>query len=132
MELTLFVYNINSQYFCIKSGLNYLRYKRYKRNETGGHIFFCNLYFHRNGIYILYINCYHNRKIYILHWLVVPLYIEHFWTIIYHINTLHNILLRFSASLDLSSVLIKQTYSSKLLIYEYIRIFRHIFWYLLK
>ena len=30
MELTLFVYNINSQYFCIKSGLNYLRYKRYK------------------------------------------------------------------------------------------------------
>ena len=87
MELTLFVYNINSQYFCIKSGLNYLRYKRYKRNETGGHIFFCNLNFHRNGIYILYIDCYHHRKIYILHWLVVSLYIEHFWTIIYHINT---------------------------------------------
>ena len=53
-ELTLFVYNINTQYFCIKSGLNYLRYKRYKRNETEGHIFFCNLNFHRNGIYILY------------------------------------------------------------------------------
>ena len=53
MELTLFVYNINSQYFCIKSGLNYLRYKRYNRNETEGHIFFCNLNFHRNGIYIL-------------------------------------------------------------------------------
>ena len=87
MELTLFVYNINSQYFCIKSGLNYLRYKRYNRNETEGHIFFCNLNFHRNGIYILYINCYHHRKIYVLHWLVVPLYIEHFWTIIYHINT---------------------------------------------
>ena len=87
MELTLFVYNINSQYFCIKSGLNYLRYKRYDRNETEGHIFFCNLNFHRNGKYILYINCYHHRKIYILHWLVVPLYIEHFWTIIYHINT---------------------------------------------
>ena len=87
MELTLFVYNINSQYFCIKSGLNYLRYKRYNRNETEGHIFFCNLDFHRNGIYILYINCYHHGKIYILHWLVVPLYSEHFWTIIYHINT---------------------------------------------
>ena len=87
MELTLFVYNINSQYFCVKSGLNYLRYKRYDRNETEGHIFFCNLIFHRNGIYILYINCYHHRKIYILNWLVVPLYIEHFWTIIYHINT---------------------------------------------
>ena len=87
MELTLFVYNINSQYFCIKSGLNYLRYKRYKRNETGGHIFFCNLNFHSNGIYILYIDCYHHRKIYILHCLVVSLYIEHFWTIIYHINT---------------------------------------------
>ena len=67
MELTLFVYNINSQYFCIKSGLNYLRYKRYDRNETEGHIFFCNLNFDRNGIYILYINCYHHRKIYILH-----------------------------------------------------------------
>ena len=67
MELTLFVYNINSQYFCIKSGLNYLRYKRYNRNETEGHIFFSNLNFHRNGIYILYINCYHHRKIYILH-----------------------------------------------------------------
>ena len=67
MELTLFVYNINSQYFCIKSGLNYLRYKRYNRNETEGHIFFCNINFHRNGIYILYINCYHHRKIYILH-----------------------------------------------------------------
>ena len=67
MELTLFVYNINSQYFCIKSGLNYLRYKRYNRNETEGHMFFCNLNFHRNGIYILYINCYHHRKIYILH-----------------------------------------------------------------
>ena len=87
MELTLFVYNINSQYVCIKSGLNYLRYKRYKRNETEGHIFFCNLNFHRNGIYILYIDCYHHRKIYILHWLVVSLYIEHFRTIIYHINT---------------------------------------------
>ena len=67
MELTLFVNSINSQYFCIKSGLNYLRYKRYNRNETEGHIFFCNLNFHRNGIYILYINCYHHRKIYILH-----------------------------------------------------------------
>ena len=87
MELTLFVYNINSKYFCIKSGLNFLRYKRYNRNETEGHIFFCNLNFHRNGIYILYTNCYHHRKIYILHWLVVPWYIEHFWTIIYHINT---------------------------------------------
>ena len=64
MELTLFVYNIDSQYFCIKSGLNYLRYKRYKRNETEGHIFFCNLNFHRNGMYILYIDCYHHRKIY--------------------------------------------------------------------
>ena len=42
MELTLFVYSINSQYFCIKSGLKYLRYKRYNRNETEGHIFFCN------------------------------------------------------------------------------------------
>ena len=51
MELTLLVYNINSQYFCIKSGLNYLRYNRYNRNETEGHIFFCNLNFHRNGIY---------------------------------------------------------------------------------
>ena len=68
MELTLFVYNINSQYFCIKSGLNYLRHKRYNRNETEGHISFCNWNFHRNGIYILYINCYHHRKIYILHW----------------------------------------------------------------
>ena len=87
MELTLFVYNINSQYFCTKSGLNYLRYKRYNRNEPEGHMFFWNLNFHRNGIYILYINCYHNRKIYILHWLVIPLYIEHFWTIINHINT---------------------------------------------
>ena len=67
MELTLFVYNINSQYFSIKSGLNYMRYKRYNRNETEGHIFFCNLNFHRNGIYIWYINCYHHRKIYILH-----------------------------------------------------------------
>ena len=67
MELTLFVYNINSQYFCIKSGLNYLRYKRYKRNETEGHIFFCNLNFHRNGIHILYIDCYHHRKIYIFY-----------------------------------------------------------------
>ena len=67
MELTLFVYNINSQYFCIKSGLNYLRYKRYDKNETEGHIFFYNLYFHSNGIYILYINCYHHRKIYFLH-----------------------------------------------------------------
>ena len=67
MELTLFVYNINSQNFCIKSGLNYLRHKRYNRNETEGHIFFCNLNFHRNGIYILYINCYHHREIYILH-----------------------------------------------------------------
>ena len=87
MQLTLFVYNINSKYFCIKSGLNYLRYKRYKRNETEGHIFFCNLNVHRNGIYILYIDCYHHRKIYILHWLVVSLYIEQFWAIIYHINT---------------------------------------------
>ena len=82
MELTLFVYNINSQYFCIKSGLTYFRYKRYNRNETEGHIFFCNLNFHRDGIYLLNINCYHHRKIYILHWIVVPLYIEHFWTII--------------------------------------------------
>ena len=57
MELTLFVYNINSQYFCIKSGLNYLRYKRYKRNETEGNIFFCNLNFHRNGI-LLVIQCF--------------------------------------------------------------------------
>ena len=40
MELTLFVYNINSQYFCTKSGLNYLRYKRYNRNKTEGHMFF--------------------------------------------------------------------------------------------
>ena len=30
---------------------------------------------------------YHNRKIYISHWLVVPLYIEIFWTMIYHIIT---------------------------------------------
>ena len=67
MELTLFVYNINSQEFSIKSGLNYLKYKRYNRNQTEGHIFFCNLNFHRNGIYIRYINCYHHRKIYILH-----------------------------------------------------------------
>ena len=112
MELTLFVYNINSQCSCIKSGLNYLRYKRYKRNETEGNIFFCNLNFHRNGIYILYIDCYHHRKIYILHWLVVSLYIEHFWTIIYHIYLIHlnHIFMRFSASLDLSSVFIKQTY----------------------
>ena len=55
MELTLFVYNTNSQYFCIKSGLNNLRYKRYNRNETEGHIFFCNLYFHRKrDIYTVY------------------------------------------------------------------------------
>ena len=38
----------------------------------------------------------------------------------------------FSASLDVSSVYIKQTYSSKFLIYEQIYIFRHIFWYLLQ
>ena len=63
MELTLFVYNIDSRYFCIKSGLNYLRYKRYNENEKEGHTFFCNLNFHRNGIYILKINCYHHRKI---------------------------------------------------------------------
>ena len=108
MELTLFVFNINSQYFCIKSGLNYLRYKRYKRNETEGHIFFFNLNFHRNGIHILYIDCYYHRKIYSLHWLFVPLYIEHLWTIIYHINTFKSYFMRFSASLDLSSVFINK------------------------
>ena len=40
--------------------------------------------------------------------------------------------MRFSTSLYLSLVFIKQTYSSKFLIYEQICIFRHIFWYLLK
>ena len=81
MELTLFVYNINSQYFCIKSGLNYLRYKRYKRNETEGHIFFCSLNFHRNGIYILYINCYHHRKI--LYFTLISCSII-YWTLLDH------------------------------------------------
>ena len=59
MQLTLFVYNINAQYFCIKSGLNYLskiekvprgikNIKMFNRKEIKDHIFFCNLNFHRN------------------------------------------------------------------------------------